>query len=191
MIQCIAATTNLGCFVRLWTLERSQYHYNAIYTYLDSLFNRLLGLTSKKNSKLRINSPALWECPSQRASNAESVSMSWYHHVAPLLSEHRRTVTEEDDDVIKWKHFPRYWPFVRGIHRAPVNSTHKGQWRGALMFSLIWAGINGWVNNREAGDLRRYRAHYDVSVVGYIGNGPYILIYFLWWCQYMYIWIDT
>ena len=43
------------------------------------------------------------------------------------------------DDVMKWKHFPRYWPFVRGIHRSPVNSLHKGQWRGALMFSLICA----------------------------------------------------
>ena len=39
-------------------------------------------------------------------------------------------------DVMKWKHFPRYWPFVWGIHRSPVNSPHKGQWRGALMFSL-------------------------------------------------------
>ena len=56
------------------------------------------------------------------------------------------------DDVIKWKHFPRYWPFVRGIHRSPVNSPHKGQWRGALMFSLICARINGWVNNGEAGE---------------------------------------
>ena len=65
------------------------------------------------------------------------------------------------DDVIKWKHFPRYWPFVWGIHRSPVNSPHKGQWRGALMFSLICAWINRWVNNCEAGDLRRYRAHYD------------------------------
>ena len=46
---------------------------------------------------------------------------------------------------IKWKHFPRYWPFVRGIHRPPVNSPHKGQWRRALMFSLICAWINGWV----------------------------------------------
>ena len=65
------------------------------------------------------------------------------------------------DDVIKWKHFPRYWPFVRGIHRSPVNSPHKGQCRGALMFSLVCAWINDWVNNREAGDLRRHRAHYD------------------------------
>ena len=63
------------------------------------------------------------------------------------------------DDVIKWKHFPRNWPFVRWIHRSPVNSPPKGQWRGTLMCSLICVWINGWVNNREAGDLRRYRAH--------------------------------
>ena len=69
------------------------------------------------------------------------------------------------DDVIKWKHFPRNWPFVRGIHRSPVNSPHKGQRRVALMFSLICVWINDWVNNGEAGDLRRYRAHYDVIVM--------------------------
>ena len=69
------------------------------------------------------------------------------------------------DAVIKWKHFPCYWPFVQGIHRSSVNSPHKGQWRGALMFSLISAWINGWVNNLEAGDLRRHRTHYDVTVM--------------------------
>ena len=51
------------------------------------------------------------------------------------------------------------------IHRSPVNSPHKGQWRGALMFSFICVWINRWVNNREAGDLRRYRAYYDVIVI--------------------------
>ena len=61
--------------------------------------------------------------------------------------------------------FPRYWPFVRGIHRSPVNSPHKGQWRGALMFCFICVWKNGWVNNREAADLRRYHAHHDVSVM--------------------------
>ena len=75
------------------------------------------------------------------------------------------TASQNHDDVIKWKHFPRNWPFVRGIHRSPVNSPHKGQWRGALMFTLICARINGWVNTREAGDLRRYRPHYDVIVM--------------------------
>ena len=76
------------------------------------------------------------------------------------------------DDVIKWKHFPRYWPFKRGIHRSPVNYPHKGQWRGALMFSLICVWINGWVNNGEAGDLRRYRAYYDVTVMKNINIKP-------------------
>ena len=72
------------------------------------------------------------------------------------------------DDVIKWNHFPRYWPFVRGIHRSPVNSPHKGQWRGALMFSLICAWINAWVNTREAGDLRRHRAHYVIVMIDFV-----------------------
>ena len=70
-------------------------------------------------------------------------------------------------DVIKWKHFPRYWPFVRGIHQSPVNSPHKGQWRGALLFSLIFVWINAWVNDHEAGDLRRHHAHYDVIVMAW------------------------
>ena len=52
-----------------------------------------------------------------------------------------------------------------GNSPVPVNSPHKGQWRGALMFSLIYAWINDWVNNREAGDLRRQRGHYDVSIM--------------------------
>ena len=74
------------------------------------------------------------------------------------------------NDVIKWKHFPRYWPFVRGIQRSPVSSLHKGQWSGAFMFSLICAWINGWVNNREAGDFRHHRAHYDVIVMNTWGR---------------------
>ena len=68
-------------------------------------------------------------------------------------------------DVIKWKHFPRYWPFVRGIHRLPVNSPHKGQWCRALMVSLICAWINCRVNNREACDLKRNRTHYHVTLM--------------------------
>ena len=51
-----------------------------------------------------------------------------------------------------------------GIHRSPVSSPHKGQWRGALMF-FIFAWINGWINNREPGDLRRHRAYYEVIVM--------------------------
>ena len=82
------------------------------------------------------------------------------------------------DDVIKWKHYPRYWPFVRGIHRSPVNSLHKGQWRGALMLSLICARINGWVNNGEAGDMRCHRVHYNVIVM---------MIHMGWKCMQYYL----
>ena len=84
----------------------------------------------------------------------------WFRFHWKLLPVH--------DDIIKWKHFSRYWrywPFAWGIHRSPVNSPHKGQWRWASMFSLICVWINVWVNNREAGDLRRYRAHCDVTVM--------------------------
>ena len=55
-----------------------------------------------------------------------------------------------------------------GEFTVPVNSPHKDQWRGTLLFSLICVWINGWVNNREAGDLRRHRGHYDVSVMSII-----------------------
>ena len=68
------------------------------------------------------------------------------HTITPVQAKQ----TLKHDDIIKWKHFPRYWPFVWGIHRSP----HKGQWRGALTFSLICAWTNSWVNNRDAGDLR-------------------------------------
>ena len=74
-------------------------------------------------------------------------------------------VLSDHDNVIKWQHFPRYWPFVREIHLSPVKSPQKCQWRGALMFSLICAWISVWVNNREACDLRRHRVYYDVTVM--------------------------
>ena len=60
------------------------------------------------------------------------------------------------DDVTRWKHLPRYWPFVRGIHRSSVDSPHKSQRRGALMFSLICARTNSWASTRYAGDLGRH-----------------------------------
>ena len=49
--------------------------------------------------------------------------------------------------------------------RSPVNSPYKDRWRMALMFSLICAWTNEWVNNRDADDLRYHRAHYDITVM--------------------------
>ena len=68
-----------------------------------------------------------------------------------------------------WRHqmviFSALLVICAGNSPVPVDSPYKGQWRGALMFPLICVWINGWENNREAGDLRRYRAHYDVIVM--------------------------
>ena len=80
------------------------------------------------------------------------------------VSDHQQIICGDDDDI-KLKHFRRYCPFVWGIRRSPVNSPRKGQWGGALMFSLICAWTNVWINNRYAGHLRRHRAHYDVTVM--------------------------
>ena len=65
--------------------------------------------------------------------------------------------------IITLKHFPRYWPFVWGIHRSTLNSPHKVQWHWALTFPLIHVWANGWVNNRDAGGLIRHGTHYDVT----------------------------
>ena len=120
----------------------------------NRLCNNLVRISTKIAQKLRITGP-LWGEFTDDWLGSVSISGNLiisYHHEA------------WHDDDIKWKHFLRYWPFLRGIHRSPVNSPHKGQWREALMFSLIRARINGWVNNGEAGDLRRHRGHYDVIV---------------------------
>ena len=74
-----------------------------------------------------------------------------------------------------WRHqmqtFSAWLAICAGNSPVPVNSPHKGQWRGALMFSLICVWINGWVNNREAGDLRRYLAYCDVTVMSSFAVG--------------------
>ena len=54
---------------------------------------------------------------------------------------------------------------------SPVNSPHKGQWCGALMFSLIYAWTHGWVNNQDTDDLRFHWAHYDITVMGHAFEG--------------------
>ena len=98
--------------------------------------------------------------PSQKASNSEA--FPWHAVNIILFSKSLKTnmcqtdieafhtpfatyctsngrIFRTHDDLIKCKHFPPYWPFVRGIHRSPVNSPHRDQWRGALVFSLICA----------------------------------------------------
>ena len=89
--------------------------------------------------------------------------------VAPAKMKVPVSPWQSEDEFSWWRHqmetFSALLAVCAGNSPVPVNSPHKGQWRGALMFSLICARINDWVNNREAGDLRRYRGHYDVIVM--------------------------
>ena len=81
----------------------------------------------------------------------------------------RTFATFQRDRLSWWRHqmepFYALLVLCAGISPVSVNSPHKGQWREALMFSLICAWINDWVDNREAGDLRRHHGHYDVIVM--------------------------
>ena len=118
--------------------------------------------------------PISWLCNVKMSNSYQGYIERWWVDgerascdIPLLWKPHNLADNQSHDDVIKWKHFPRYWPFVWGLHRSSVISPHKDQWRGALMYSLISVWIECWVNNRDAGDLRRYRAHYDVIVMQY------------------------
>ena len=65
------------------------------------------------------------------------------------------------DNVIKWKHFPRYCVELTGHQWIPRTKANDAE-----LWCFLWSPpeINGWVNNRQVGDLRRHRAHYDVIV---------------------------
>ena len=69
------------------------------------------------------------------------------------------------DDVIKRKIFRVTGPLWGETTGHRWLFPQKGQWRGALIFSLICAWTNGWANNRDAGNLRLHCAHYDVTVM--------------------------
>ena len=72
---------------------------------------------------------------------------------------------ESHDDVIKWKHFSRYWPLCgdcTGHRWIPLTKATDAE-----LLCFLWSApwINGWVNNREAGESRRHRAHHDVILM--------------------------
>ena len=112
---------------------------------------------------------------------------AWIFHLYSLRQWQSKNI-HPHDDVIKWRHFPCYWPFVRGIHQWPEDSPHKGQWHGALMFSLICAWTNGWANAQDASDLECHHAYYahDVTVMVKYGaqsglNGIWNVVMLLWY----------
>ena len=99
----------------------------------------------------------MWWNKSAEKNYCGYTSMAWCY---ASFSLSHRMMTSSNGNI-----FRVTGPLCAGNSPVPVNSPHKGQWRGALMSSLICARISDWVNNREAGDLRRHRGHYDVIVM--------------------------
>ena len=89
--------------------------------------------------------------------------LRWVNRSLTNLSNVFSWYTIFHDDVIKWKHFPRYWPWDFTGHWLISRTKASDAELWCFLWSAPW--INGWVNNREAGDLRRHRAHYDVIVM--------------------------
>ena len=137
-----------------------------VYIHLDSNCSGIVySLVSSSNDVAM--SEAVVSHPSWRADDKETNTPTTDTEIVVIgfLSLQCIITTTSHDDVIEWQHFPRYWSFVRGIRRSPVDSPHKGQRRRALMFSLICAWTKYQANNRGADDLKRHRAHYDVTVI--------------------------
>ena len=118
------------CCVMLYSLAMRKWHHIMLTQYITEGF---VGHNKKKSPDERAHT-TFW--PYDIATEVTLIMFTkatrgiiyvWYIEFIPRDNQ-------THDDVIKWKHFPRYWPFVRGIHRSPVNSPHKDQWRGALMF---------------------------------------------------------
>ena len=98
--------------------------------------------------------------------NISVFDMSYIPYGNELTLLHLRAIGgREQNDVIKWKHFPRNWSFVKGIDRSPVDSPQEGQWLGALMVSLICPEQTFEQIIEKVGNLRRHRAHYDVFLM--------------------------
>ena len=111
-----------------------------------------------------------------------------------VISENGYCVFPCHDDGIKWKHFHvtgHLWGEFTGHRWIPAQRP----WRGALMFSWICAWINGWVNNGEADDSRRHRAHYDVTVMDSIDwQNRFDTFWRAWELVYMWsrhLWMET
>ena len=98
-----------------------------------------------------------------------SLSLEFHHNDSSCKMPKTIWIMPTNTAYTWWRHemetFSALLALCAGNSPVPVKSPHKGQWRGALMFSLMCVWINDWVNNREAGDLRRHRGHYDVNVM--------------------------
>ena len=146
----------------------------ALWGFTNSITMRSSGLIWKMNiitvDKCHVDTPTMMQHPHSlwyRKQTFRKISCKATHKICARLVPCHGLLSW-------WRHqmetFSASLAFVPGNHRSPVNSPHKGQCHGALIFSLICVWINDWVNNREDGEFRRHRDYYDVTVMGEVST---------------------
>ena len=154
----ILVSINHWCTLEIWDKWSNFIRLNVLFekvTFPTRSIPRVIHYLQVQQSDLKLAIPTFYT----------AFCIIWICHSIPCYPS---------DDLTWWRHqmepLSALLALCVGISPVPVNSPHKGQWRGALMFSLICAWINDWVNNREAGDLKRHRGHNDVSVMNMWGT---------------------
>ena len=112
---------------------------------------------------LPISSDESWRCGNIEVPSCQNMVISWWRH--------------------KMETFSALLALCAGNSPVTGEFTQIGQWRGALIFYLVCA----WMNDREAGDSRRHRAHYDVNDM-FSQNSQQTLHGYIWWAT---LWQQT
>ena len=87
--------------------------------------------------------------------------LAYCHHSMKLSQKFVSMMTSSNGNIFRVTG-PLSKEFT-GNRWIPITKARDAEL--ALMFSLICAWINGWLNNRGAGILRLHSAHYDVIVM--------------------------
>ena len=133
-------TKPIATLLTVWNSVRYKFYYN-FYVFMAEIYSKYYGSSSQRHF-----------FPSQRRLKRA------------LMISHKRNGSSW------WRHQMETFSALLALcaGNSPLTSGFHSQrpaTRSFDFFSLICAWINSWVNNREVGDLRRHRAHYDVIVM--------------------------
>ena len=124
-----------------WTILQSQAIISGLNSFyycirmtpnLQTLCIASIMMTSSNRNNFRVTDHLCGDFNSRFSVNSRTQLNMLGHQSSNLFG------CNSQDDVIKWKHFPRYWPFVRGIHRSPVNSPHTKA-SDAELWCFLWS----------------------------------------------------
>ena len=111
---------------------------NSLQTFSNAFYLTTI-VTVFKNESLRMVS----------LRNQSTIKTDWYSYMIWTSADpvHWRQYEPQHDFIIKWKHFPRYWPFMRGIHRATMDSLTKAS--DAELGCFLWSAPEQGLNKQS------------------------------------------